>query len=285
MELYLSIAGKTIKIKTAFYFHINENFLDFQSENKSIDLLIEVVSVNKLYSENKFDIKVENDSLISILEIDNEIVLGIKKGIKGDFFANGFFDKEKMKLTIEYIGKEKMFNSIAEFFEMVGLENILYYLDSFVLHSSLVCFHDLGIAFVGPSGIGKSTRANICKTFENAEIINGDRPIITKFHGEWYGFGSPYAGSSNIFINKGVKLSGLFLIKRGSGETVDMKKLSTFQAVKEVLKNSTMVLWNKETVENLFEAIEDLCSLVPVYELICPPDEKFIQILKKEMMK
>lgn len=59
-------------------------------------------------------------------------------------------------------------------------------------HSSLVQWQYHGIMFIGPSGIGKTTQAELWQRYQNADIINGDLVFVQKKEEEFLGWGSPW---------------------------------------------------------------------------------------------
>ena len=56
------------------------------------------------------------------------------------------------------------------------------------LHSSYIIYHDKAILFTGPSGIGKTTQAELWRDYQGAEIINGDVTLIRKWDGRYCAF-------------------------------------------------------------------------------------------------
>ena len=48
------------------------------------------------------------------------------------------------------------------------------------IHSSLIRSHGEGLMFIGPSGIGKTTQAELWHAYRNADIINGDMVLSSR---------------------------------------------------------------------------------------------------------
>ena len=85
-----------------------------------------------------------------------------------------------------------------------------------------LCMHALietaygGILFSGVSGAGKTTQAELWMQWEQARQINGDRPIlVSKVIREWLGCGSPYAGSSECYINECIPIKDHYFAGTG----------------------------------------------------------------------
>lgn len=86
----------------------------------------------------------------------------------------------------------------------------------FLMHGVVVNAGGKGVAFLARSGTGKSTHAWLWQELlgENLVIINGDKPLVRLIDGEFYAYGTPYAGKENIHKNDKVKLTDVFFIER-----------------------------------------------------------------------
>lgn len=61
------------------------------------------------------------------------------------------------------------------------------------LHSSLISYQGNGILFLGPSGIGKTTQAELWSKYRDALIINGDIVFVQETPDAFLGWGTPLA--------------------------------------------------------------------------------------------
>ena len=88
--------------------------------------------------------------------------------------------------------------------------------DALLLHGVIISCEDKGIAFVAPSGVGKTTHALLWqKNFtHSAVIINGDKPIIRFFDGVPFAYGTPWSGKEGIQVNGRVELTDICIIER-----------------------------------------------------------------------
>ena len=112
-----------------------------------------------------------------------------------EHFENGNIE---MRVSPDYLS---YFTGTAGIFNRIGMETLLLQHQGLLLHASLINYKGKAIAFAGPSGIGKSTQADIWHTFLGADIINGDRAALRKERDHWYAYGCPYAGTSGIYKN------------------------------------------------------------------------------------
>ena len=80
---------------------------------------------------------------------------------------------------------QNSFSESQNTFSHIGFEELLIRKNAIVLHASLIESEYGGILFTGPSGIGKSTQADMWAKYEKVEILNGDRPILKKENENW----------------------------------------------------------------------------------------------------
>ena len=87
-------------------------------------------------------------------------------------------------------------------FNFLGLEKNLNNVGKMILHSSFIYTEKGAVLFSAPSGVGKSTQAELWRKYKGAEIINGDRAGIFQRDGIWMAGGVPWAGTSGIMKNR-----------------------------------------------------------------------------------
>ena len=153
-----------------------------------------------------------------------------------------------------------------------------------ILHAALIDVSGEGILFMGPSGAGKSTRADLWHQYAGAEIINGDRAFVNRdSNGIWKAYGSPYAGSSGYYVNKAVPIRAVMSVKRGGEDEISIQRMTGAKAFREVYRNVTVHQWNAYAVNTVSSVIKDMISAIPVYEMICPPDIRAVENVRKEL--
>lgn len=152
------------------------------------------------------------------------------------------------------------------------------------VHSSLISFHDMGIMFLGPSGIGKTTQAELWARYLNAKIINGDLAFIQNVQdGKVLGWGSPWHGSSPYCENVSVPLRILIVLKQSDNNS--LRKLCGYEMTSEILQNIFYPLWRKGGTEMCLNTLSQILDRVPVYELSCRPDQEAVDLLYNELVK
>lgn len=151
--------------------------------------------------------------------------------------------------------------------------NILYF------HSSLVKFKEKGIMFIGKSGIGKTTQAELWNRYRGAEIINGDVVFVQKGIDSFWAYGTPWHGSSIYCENSKVILSALIVLKQTDYNAI--RKLTEFEKVTAVSDSVFYPRWLDDGMKFCVEILNTLLKTIPVYELSCCLDEEAVQITEK----
>ena len=132
------------------------------------------------------------------------------------------------------------------------------------------------------SGIGKSTQADLWCQYEDAELINGDKVIIRNVDGVWYGYGSPFAGSSDVFKNERVPIEGIVFLNRAVDEC-SCRRLSLAESFRYLYLNTTLNSWNLEFMDCAMDLIQKIMDDVKLYELRNQKDYSSVKCLKQTL--
>lgn len=152
-----------------------------------------------------------------------------------------------------------------------------------MLHSSLIDVDGSGIMFVGPSGIGKTTQAELWMKYRDAIIINGDMALVHEEDGVFRGYGCPWHGSSPYCENRDVLLKGIIVLEQASENTIE--KLEGIVLFERMMNNIFIPHWFKPGVESAMETIDHLLTNVPVYLLKCRIDEEAVSMVERVLLK
>lgn len=84
------------------------------------------------------------------------------------------------------------------------------------LHSAVIRVADHGIAFLAPSGTGKTTHTALWQQLPQVEVtvVNGDKPIVRLYDGVAMAYGTPWAGKENLYRKESVRLTDLCFLER-----------------------------------------------------------------------
>lgn len=276
-------------MQTEKKFHINESFVPFLIDKESAN-----ATENKyqavLRSTDRLDIPPWNGVIRTrdfdvYKEMTGRYARFYRDGRKRKYYAVSQFNPERRTVQIRYLtGAEDNFSETGNSFYHIEWENLLLREKKMILHASCIIYPGMGgILFSGPSGVGKSTQADLWCRYQGARLINGDRTILSRDLGGWTAYGSPYAGSSRCYVNESCKVKALVILKQAPVCRIRrMKELEAFRAVYAEL---TVNNWDSRFVDRICDLASRLILDVPVYELACTPDEYATEVLNSELQK
>jgi hypothetical protein len=163
----------------------------------------------------------------------------------------------------------------------LGFEGLLIRQDRVCFHAACVSTDQGGILFSGPSGIGKSTQAQLWCDHRGAKLLNGDRPILQRTEQGFLAWGSPYAGSSRCHVNASVPVSALVFLAQEPCNRV--RRLKPPEAFRRIYAGLTMYTWDREFMNRAVELALELASTVPCLEFGCVPDETAVGFLEERL--
>ena len=152
-----------------------------------------------------------------------------------------------------------------------------------VFHGAVVSYGGKAYMFIAKSGTGKTTHVNLWrKYFEGVDIINGDKPIIAVENEKAVAYGTPWAGKEMWQKNTCAPLGGICLIKRGSKNSI--KKIEKDDLLGTILRQVYMPE-NADSLNLTMKIIDDIISLVPIYELTCDISKEAAECSFKALTK
>lgn len=147
------------------------------------------------------------------------------------------------------------------------------------LHAACIKLDDKAICFTANSGVGKSTRALNWVNVHGAEMLSGDRPMISIDAEGIFACGVPWDGKEQIFVNDSAPLSVICNIRRG--EMTRVRRLSYNQARRVLLQQCFIPMWDIGAASAVMAIISKLCREIPVYRAICGIDDESTHKLKE----
>ncbi len=187
-------------------------------------------------------------------------------------------------IQLDFIPEEKsLLSTLSNCYSFIGWETILLHERRLILHAACVDTPLGGLLFSGRSGIGKSTQADLWCRYAGGELINGDRPILHKSEGNWYAYGSPYAGSSHCYRNARCPIRALFLLRQSP--ECSLRRLGKAQAFREVFAGITAASWDSTALTLACELTEQLVSEIPVFSYCCTPDRNAVEFVQAYLSK
>lgn len=284
VQISFCIADITIMLRAIHPFQITEAFYPFLSEKKKNHIKVVFLETERMNFSNQQLMAIESNFSVYHDEEGYYRIFHHSVFPKDDRpYAIGRIKSDFIE-EIQYIkSSSKILNDSQSLFAHIAFEELMFRHGAMILHASFVNAKYGGILFTGPSGIGKSTQAELWVKYRNAELINGDRTILRKRDGVWYAYGSPYAGSSRCYVNKSCEIKAIVVL--GKKEGYKLQRLKQSVAFIKVYSETTVNTWNPAYVEGISDMIGDIVEKVPVYMLECLPDIKAVELLSETLEK
>ena len=278
-----SIGDVVLQLRCPHPIHVDSNFESFQTNAEKVDVIVDFCAVDNLSISSKemvstqhgFDLYLTEDCYVRVY---HDLMDGRTS------YAFGIQNDVESRLTIHYL-KEHFYRFLSSkgCFSHIPLDDVLICRDRLIVHASLIKSAFGGILFCGPSGMGKSTQADLWNRYENSQIINGDRPIIGKSGDIWMAYGSPYAGSSGYFLNERTQIAAVVILEKANYSKV--RRLGQAESLRSLLPNTVMNSWNREATNRACDLLICLSRDIPIYHLACTPDKSAVEALKRELSK
>lgn len=249
---------KPITVNEAFYPFVrihteNPIKIYFQQKEK-----IDFGAGNTVFSDQIFSVKEKESNFVRIFH-DH-------KNENKPYAISRFVSQDKEEICC-LNGHDNFFNEAYNCFAHIALEEILLSRSAVILHGAFINTVYGGIIFSGPSGIGKSTQAELWTRFYGARLINGDRTILRRKGPFWYGYGSPYAGSSKCYRDESEKICAIVFLEQS--DQCMIRRMKPVEAFMRLYSGLTVNTWNKKYVEKITEIGKNIVTEVPSYLYSC----------------
>lgn len=221
---------------------------------------------------------------MSVTRDGDRVVRVFRDGLNDDaIYAHGRTDALNCTVTVDYLSSARKFVSESgnSFFH-IGWESILFHEGRMMLHAACVDTPLGGILFSGPCGAGKSTQADLWCKYGAARLLNGDRAILQWKNDTLLAHGSPYAGSSRVYVNDCCPVRAIVSVKQAPVNAV--RELTFGERFRVLFPQMTVNSWDPDFVSAAMTFAEDIAARVPVYELSCTADETAVKTLREYLM-
>lgn len=279
---FLAIAGILIRLESDQPIAVGDAFLPFLTADGTPDFRVQYRQVEALSGIPE---------TVLHEEISYRVHLDGKGGYLRSFYdaprdytpyAAARYDSDVIWVDYLEKGKGRLAQMHNSFFHL-GFEELLIRRERLCFHAACVETPLGGLLFSGPSGIGKSTQAELWCQYRGAKQINGDRPILSMDGKGWWAWGSPYAGSSGCHVNACCGVTAIVMLKQA--RQCSLRRLDSGEAFRAVWSGLTMHSWDEGFVEKACDLALELIGTVPVFEFACTPDEDAVNYLEGELRK
>lgn len=143
-----------------------------------------------------------------------------------------------------------------------------------LVHASLVKYRGESVLFTAASGVGKTTQAELWRNYMGAEILNGDKAVLTAENEGFTAWGTPWCGSSPYASAASAPLKAIVVLEQAKENRIE--RLGTMQAVTQFFPNVFFPSWDRSCTESVAASLDAVLRSVPIYLLSCRPDEEAV---------
>ncbi len=277
---FVNLAGCVVKIQLANDITISDRLKPFlfKETPPTVDVMLDVHDCEQL---PKLEPGGYWEGTNYYLYVDKELRIFHVNEVGLPPFSVTCYQEEGNVLLLYLKEYEHYFTGSSGIFNRIVAEQLLLQQNRLLLHASFVEYKGQGILFSGPSGIGKSTQAELWRQNMGAEIINGDRVAVGMTDTSWTAWGIPYAGTSGIYCNKSTPISAIVVL--GQAKENQINRLDLKESFRFLYPETTIHQQDERFVQKVVALLTDLISQVPVFRLECLPDESAVEMLRKKI--
>lgn len=168
-------------------------------------------------------------------------------------------------------------------FTVIGFEDIAARYGGAIFHASYIDIGGEAVLFTAPCETGKSTQAELWRRFRNAEVINGDKVLLSADDSGSFAHGLPFSGSSKICKNRSLPVKAI--VRLGQAPENTIVRLRGMAAYKAIFEGCYQSNWHRTLSGNIASLAERVATSTPVFRLDCVPDETAVAALEEELRK
>ena len=279
-EYFFQFADIHIRIAAPFQIHVSSESIPFMSQGfEEPHLILSFLPVDSL-PIIPLDGNWIEDRYYRCVNGSYEILIRSFPG--ADPYARLVYGDGSIQC--EYLSNfESKFTETCDILNLIGIEKILLDHSGFLLHSSLIRYQNKAILFSAPCGVGKSTQADLWNRFRSAEILNGDRAGVRFSNNFWCAYGMPFAGTSGIYKNASAPIAAVVTLDQGPENQIH--RLRPMEAIRRLLLECSCRRWDSEFMNRMLDLLLKFVCSVPVYHLVCRPDEGAVNLLYDTLLK
>ncbi len=168
--------------------------------------------------------------------------------------------------------------TVRQVMTLLPLSELLLNRGTLTMHASFVLYRDEAILFSGPSGIGKSTQAELWRRHRDAWVVNGDRVFLTRKDGRIMVSGHFFCGTSGICENATAPLKAIVMLEQTQKNGII--HASTLEKFRSVMSQLDYQVNDRIQVTQVTALVEQIMRCSPVYRYGCRVDEDAVTTLE-----
>ena len=257
--MVLNIAGFNVD----FGFEKTDFVQKFESKNKDMPLMkiTHKKEMNECHGIQFADAPADN--ILKRIETQSEFLCANDDWSECTVYGDNFSDSEYSLPLAAICSRLALFNTIF-------------------VHGSFVEYNGNGIIFVGYSGIGKTTQAQLWEKYLYATPVNGDKVFLRVVDDVVFACGSPWRGSSEYFVNKNVPLKAIVILNQA--EENEISGLNAIECMKYFMPHVFFPHWDEKCKVKALDTFNDIIEKTPVWLLKCRPDEESVLLTKQTVL-
>ncbi len=281
-EYFMLIADIRIKITSPLPLGFLGSVLGKAKDTDAVDVIYNIVVIDHplpdissehpiIYGEKGSAVFLYGEKEIRRFQVAHQ------RGVYNVYLHRPDVEKSVYDLYMSVQCIDAMKNSFR-FINMFSIENVLLESGGIMLHSVVMEHKGQAILLTAPSGTGKTTHSNIWNKLYDIKILNGDKALIQKKNGAYHAYGSPYAGSSGLYLNEGAPIAAIAVLRQAKANKIT--PLSPFSAYSALYSECTVNNWSERYISLASDVISDMISSIPIYKLECNMDDDAAVLLR-----
>lgn len=193
------------------------------------------------------------------------------------------FERNGSSISVFVERKYAAAQSIVSLLTFCKAEALFPEHDAFILHASYIIRDGAAILFTAPSGTGKSTQARLWQNERGAEIVNGDRVLITRRNGTFYANGIYVCGTSGICRNRTAPIAAVVLLEQGTEN--EECKIPPRKLFLRILCECSYDMHRLSQYEKVTGLLSELISTLPTVCFRCKKSPDSVEALERILWK
>jgi len=141
------------------------------------------------------------------------------------------------------------------------------------IHASTVMYRGKSVLFLGESGTGKSTHAQLwLNHIPYTELLNDDCPFLrVEADGNIQVYGSPWSGKTPCYKNMHTPVAAFVRLSQAPYNRI--RRLTGIEAIAALLPSCPLTFaYDKQLSESIYSVLSHALQQAPVYHLECLPN-------------
>ena len=263
---FLKIAGHCIEVDREIV--LPYNFKPFMIEKEEVSSVITTISIGKI------DIIKEESDWVERSCLDDSEDFKVRKNFDGSFsamvkvnysgdmyFMYSCSNWSLVKLSDNCKSENCPLSVINKFIMLTFIYASSYY-KTVLIHASSVRVGIDAVAFIGHSGVGKSTHSRLwIEHIKNAELVNDDQPAVRVFGNNTVMiYGTPWSGKTPCYRSVSASLESIVCMRQAKDNMII--SLSPLQLLSELYASCSMMKSDVQTLKNIISTIVEISSSV-----------------------